>query len=471
MPEFSFRLPADRIGDRCRSAWLLLAVCVVFGCDSESAGPGTPPPPTVTVARPLKQQIVEWDDYIGRLEATEFVEIRARVSGYLKSIHFDEGDIVDANDLLFVIDPRPFEADLNAARASVSAARSELHQARASQRTASAQLAQARARLNLARLDVNRVRSLRARNAATPAELDEAEAELLQAEAGESSGIAGVASAEAAIATATAAVEQAEALEQQAALNLNYTRIRAPIAGRISRHYVTAGNLISGGSAGSTLLTTITSIDPIHCTFDASEQQVLNYIRLAQSGRRKSSREFKNPVFLALDDETGFPHKGHMDFVDNRFDEDTATMRARCIFPNADQVLFPGMFARIRIPGSAPWQALMIPDAAVGTDQSEQYVTVVGPNDTVERRAVTLGPLVDGLRVVRSGLSADDRVVIAGLLQARPGQTVTTDSGTITAEDDGLPNDYQPLPPEEWLSPGPDPIPDELSIPDAGTSS
>ena len=191
---------------------------------------------------------------------------------------------------------------------------------------------------------------------------------------------------------------------------------------------------------------------PIYCTFDANEQQVLKYIRLAQSGKRESSRVAKNPVFLGLVDETGFPHEGHMDFVDNRFDAGTASMRARCIFLNEDEVLIPGMFARIRIPGSSAYEAILIPDSAIGTDQSSQYVYIVA-GGKIERRSVTLGPIVDGLRVVRDGLTGDESLVIEGLLQARPGMEVQTREDTIEVIEDGLPDDYEPLPPEKWISP------------------
>ncbi len=437
---------------------LLLSFCAV-GCQP---GAATGPPvrtPTVTVAKPIRKQIVEWDAYTGRLEPIEFVEVRARVSGYLKSIHFDEGQIVNAGDLLFVIDPRPFDAELNSANATLSQANSQLEQAKAQLAEAKAQQQQTDAQLQLAETRVKRVRTLATSGAVTQEELDQREAELLQAKADIEASKAGISSSVAAIATANAAIESAHAGIEMAQLNVDYTQVRAPVTGRISRQYVTEGNLVSGGAAGSTLLTTITSVDPIHCTFDANEQDVLKYIRLAMSGARASSREAKNPVFLGLVDESGFPHQGHMDFVDNRFDSGTATMRARCIFPNNDQLLVAGMFARIRIPGSAPYQAVLIPDSAIGTDQSEQYVYVV-VDDVIERRAIKPGPIVDGLRVVREGLEGDESVVIEGLLQSRPEMIIQTTEGLIEVVEDGLPDSYQPLPPEKWLSPEPEPQPD-----------
>ncbi|MCO8125340.1 efflux RND transporter periplasmic adaptor subunit [Stieleria sp. TO1_6] len=441
-----------------------LVFLAAIGCDRGGpSGPQEPPPVTVTVAQPVTKKIVEWDAYTGRLEPIDFVEVRARVSGYLKSIHFDEGQMVNEGDVLFVIDSRPFEADVRAAQAAMSQAKSQLQQARAGLAEAKAQQLQTDARVTLANTRVQRTRALVDRKAASQEELDQREAEVLQANADAEASRAGISSAEAAIETANAAIEAAGAGIEVAELNLTYSRIESPVTGRISRVFVTEGNLVSGGTTAPTLLTTITSVDPIYCTFDASEQQVLKYIRLAQTGERKSSRDTKNPVYLGLVDESGFPHQGHMDFVDNRFDPETASMRARCIFPNDDQVLFPGMFARIRIPGSASQAAVLIPDSAVGTDQSSQFVYVV-VNDKIERRAITLGPIVDGLRVVRDGLTGTESLVIEGLLQARPEMTVTTTKGTVVAVEDGLPDDYEPVPENQWLSPAPDALPPRNEI-------
>ncbi|APZ93581.1 Efflux pump periplasmic linker BepF [Fuerstiella marisgermanici] len=430
----------------------LLCGClaVVPGCEKTDSAPPQMPPPTMTVAQPVRKQIVEWDAYTGRLEPVDFVEVRARVGGYLQSIHFDEGQIVNKGDLLFVIDARPFVAELNSAEAALSQSKSQLQQTKAKLLEAKAQQQQSAAQLQLAEARVKRARSLEGQNAIAPEELDQREAEFLQAQADVAASKAAASSAEAAIATAAAAVESAEAGVEAAQLNVDYTNIHAPITGRISREYANQGNLISGGTAQSTLLTTITSVEPIYCTFDANEQQVLKYVRLAKSGARKSSREAKNPVFLGLVDETGFPHQGHMDFVDNRLDANTASMRARCIFPNEDQLLLAGMFARIRIPGSAGYEAVLIPDSAIGTDQSSQFVYIV-VDGKIERRAITPGPIVDGLRVIRKGLTGDESLVIEGLLQARPEMEVKTKDGTIEVVEDGLPDDYQPLPPDEWI--------------------
>lgn len=416
------------------------------------------PDPTVKVATPVVKKVVEWDAYTGRIEAVDLVEVRARVGGYLQSVHFDEGQIVEKGDLLFVIDPRPFEAELNAARATLQQSQSKLNQAKAMLNEAKAKSLQSDAQLNLTELRYERVQSLNQRNAASQEEVDERQAEYLQAKADIEAVKAGVSSAEAAIASAQAEIELAKAGVETAELNLQYTRIDAPVSGRISRQVVTEGNLIAGGTATSSMLTTITSMEPIYCVFDASEQDVLKYIRLAKSGERESSRVAKNPVFLGLIDEEGFPHRGHMDFVDNRFDVNTASLRARCVFSNEEQLLLPGMFARIRIPGSAARQAILVPDSAIGTDQSSQYVYVV-VDQMIQRRAVEPGPIVDGLRVIREGLQGDERLVIEGLLQSRPGAKVNVVEGTIEAIEDGLPDDYEPVPADQWLSPTPDPDP------------
>ena len=432
----------------------LCACCLwLSGCNQGEAPPAEKPLPTLTIAHPVTKRIVEWDAYSGRLEAIDFVEIRARVSGYLNSVDFDEGRVVNAGDLLFVIDPRPYVAELNGANAALGQAESQLQQARAGLESAKAKQQQSVAQLQLTEQHVKRARQLTAQNAGSEEALDQREAEFLQAEADIEVSKAGISSAEATIATATAAIESAKAGVETAELNLTYTKILAPITGRISRQYVTEGNLVSGGTASSTLLTTITSVDPMYCMFDANEQDVLKYTRLALAGKRESSRVAKNPVFLGLVDEPGFPHQGHMDFVDNRFDTNTASMRARCVFHNDDQVLVPGMFARIRIPGSAPYEGVLIPDSAIGTDQSSQYVYVV-IDSKVQRRAIKPGPIVDGLRVVREGLTGNESVVIEGLLQARPDMTVQTKDGVIEIVEDGLPNEYEPLPPDKWILPG-----------------
>ncbi|MEW4486554.1 efflux RND transporter periplasmic adaptor subunit [Thalassoglobus sp. JC818] len=417
----------------------------------------------MTVAEPIVMTIVEWDAYTGRLEAVEFVEVRARVGGYIQAIPFDEGQVVEKGDLLFVIDPRPFTAELNRAEAAANQARSQSVEAQAKLKEAEAIKLQSDAQLELAQTRVHRARRLAQNNATSQEEVDQREAEFLQAQADVEASKAGISSAEAAIETAEAAFRSAEAGIETAQLNLEYTRIHAPVDGRISRKFVTKGNLVSGGTATSTLLTTITSVDPIYCVFDANEQEVLKYTRLDLAGKRASSRKEKNPVYLRIVDEEGFPHAGHMDFVDNQIDSDTASMRARAVFSNEDKVLVPGMFARIRIPGSAAYEAILIPDSAVGTDQSSQFVYIV-ENGSIVPRSVELGPIVHGLRVVRDGLDAGDQLVIEGMILARPGMEVQTQPGEIEVVEDGLPNKAEPWPPEKWISPEPDQLPEPLSF-------
>ena len=431
-------------------AFIALAAFLISGCGEGAKPAAKPKLPTVTVAKPITKTIVEWDAYTGRLEAVDLVEIRARVSGYLMSAEFEEGQIVQKGDLLFVIDPRPFEAELNAAQAKLRQSESQLVQATAMLNEAKARMVQSDSKLKLAKTKDRRMQSLGKSSAVSQEEMDESGAELDQAKADIDGGQAGIRSAEAAIATAKAEIGVATAGVETAKLNLEYTNVRAPVTGRISQKYITEGNLIAGGSATSSMLTMITSLDPIYCVFDADEQAVLKYLRLAAAGKRESSRDTENPVFMELADETGFPHKGKIDFVDNRFDPATASMRARCVFENKDRLLLPGMFARIRIPGSAPRETVLIPDSAIGTDQSSQYVYVV-VDDVIKRRSIVPGPITDGLRVIREGLKGDEMLVTQGLLQARPDAKVKTVPGKIETVEDGLPNEYTAVPSKQQV--------------------
>lgn len=436
---------------------LLLIVALLLalaGCSGSAAAPPAMPPPAVVVGVPIKKQIVEWDEYVGRLDAVESVEVRARVSGHLKAAPFEEGQMVAQGELLAVIDPRPFEAavrrfeaDLAQAQAQVSETKTQLAQAEADQRAA-------QARVDLAKSQLARARTLYAKSVLTVEELEVREAEFLEAQANVDADAAKIASARAAIHTAEAAAQTAESHLAIARLDLEYTEIRSPIAGRVSRRLVTEGNYISGGSVGSTLLTTIVSLNPIHVYFDADEQAFLKYTRLAQNGQRLSSREVKNPVFVALSDEKqGYQHRGHMDFVDNRLDANTGTMRGRAILPNEDLVLTPGLFVRLRLPGSANYEAVLIPDQAIGSDQSEKFVFVVGSDRIVKRQIVELGPLAHGLRIVRSGLVGDEQIVLRGLQRVQPGKQVAVTIEPVVAKaGDGLPDYYEPVPKEEWLS-------------------
>lgn len=345
--------------------------------------PVTPPPPAVTVAQPEVKRITEWDEYTGRFVAKQRVEVRARVSGYLDSVHFDEGQLVEAGQLLFVIDQRPFEAEVARARAEV---------------------ARAQTQFKLASIELERGERLEASRAMSRETLEERRAE-------RDSG--------------KAQVEAAQAVLRAAELDLGFTEVRAPMAGRVSDIRVDVGNVISGGSADSTLLTTIVSLDPIELEIEASESEFMRYTRLDSAGTRRSSRDVQNPVEARLIDEKGWPHKGRMTFVDNELDPATGTMLGRATFPNPEHVLLPGMFARARLYGEGEHDALLIPDAAVVTDQATKLVMVVNADNIVEARPVILGNLFHGLRIVREGLTAEDRVIVVGVQRARPGQPVT----------------------------------------------
>lgn len=382
------------------TAWLsglFLLMLALAGCDRPQAdqqkakAPPQPPPPAVTVAKPLVEEIVEWDEYTARFEAVEQVDIRARVSGYLNEVAFKDGQTVNKGDLLYVIDPRPFERAVEQARA---------------------ELAQARTKSENAMLDVERGKPLLERRVMSEKVFDDRANLLREAEA---------------------AVKVAEAKVATAELDLSFTRITAPIDGRISRSSQSAGNWVAaGGAANSTLLTTIVRQDVLHIYFDVSENNHLKYMRLA-NGNGTSATVSGAPVEIALPDERGFPHKGTLDFIDNRLDQGTATLRARAIVDNKAQLFKPGMFARLRLAGSPRYSALLIPDEAVGTDQANKFVLAVGEDNAVARRTVRLGPLHNGLRVVREGVKADEWVIVKGTQRARPGVKVNPTRSEIKA--------------------------------------
>jgi RND family efflux transporter MFP subunit len=356
-------------------------VLLLAACQPQQAAP-PPPPPKVTVNQPILRNVVESDEYTGRLEAVEAVDIRARVNGYLQSVHFTDGAIVKKGALLFVIDPRPYQAELNRAKA---------------------QLEQAIARFERTQKDFARGQQLVKSRAMSQEEVDTRSAD--QREAQE-------------------AVQAARAAVEAARLNVEFTQVKAPISGRISRHLVTEGNLINGGTAESTLLTRIVSLDPLYGYFDVDERAFLKYTRLWRHGTRPGSREVNIPVDLGLADETGFPHQGHLDFIDNRLDPNTGTMTGRAVIPNPDLTLTPGLFARIRLPGSSQYEALLLPDEAIGSDQTQRFAFVVNDQNTVEYRRVELGPIIDGLRVVRNGLKPEEWVIVNGVQRVRTGAKV-----------------------------------------------
>jgi len=437
---------------RCTLFIASAVVCSLVGCH----GKQQPPPPStidVKVVVPLTKRTVEWDEYTGRLEPIEFVEIRARVGGYLQSIHFVEGRIAEKEDLLCVIDPRPFAAEVKRAEALLREAEAKQSQARSAVAQSDAEKKEMSARLTLEQRRMQRAESLIANKSISREEYQTRESELLQATAAVESANSKIAAAQAAIAAATAAIGTAEAALETAKLNLFYTEIRAPVRGRVSKRVVSEGNLVSGGTADSTLLTTIVSLDPIHCYFDADESAFLKYQRLAAEGKRASSRDVKNPVYIGLADERPrFPHHGHMDFVDNRLDPNTGTMRGRAILRNTDLSLTAGLFARLRLPGSAAYDAILIPDLAVSSDQSEKFVYVVDVDGSIRRQNIQTGPKAHGLRVVRHGLQGSEHIIVQGLQRVRPGLKAKATLEKLKLRDEeGLPDDYQPVPESEWI--------------------
>ncbi|MEN0111091.1 MAG: efflux RND transporter periplasmic adaptor subunit [Planctomycetota bacterium] len=448
-----------------RLSLLTRAPAMMGGALLVGCGQGPPPGPPqggpidVTVATPLVTQTLDWDRYTGRLAAIEEVEVRARVDGYLVSYHFEEGQLVEQGDLLFVIDERPYRATLDQALAAREEATANQSRADAGIREAMAKKQQVIARQELASAQVRRARPLVPRGAISQDEFDVLVSESRQAEADGFAADAEIESARANLAAATAAIATADAQIAAAELDIQYCRVKSPISGRISRREVTTGNLVSG-SLGATLLTTIVSLDPIHAYFDANEQALMKYIRLDRADQRRNSRDSKTPVYMALIDEEGYPHQGYIDFVDNRVDRSTGSIRARAIFPNTDEVLTPGMFIEAMIPGSAPYDAVLVPDAAISNDQATKIVYVVTDDAKIEVKRVTTGTLSKGLRVIRSGLEGTERVVIGGIQRCRPGAPANAADGVIEpGPDDGLPDSYEPVPPEQWLRQPPPPSP------------
>jgi RND family efflux transporter MFP subunit len=368
------------VKDVVRFSVVLLVALFAAACARNEAAEAPAAPPPVKVAKVISKPITEFDEFTGRFEAVERVELRPRVSGYVTATHFDQGHEVKRGDVLYVIDARPYQATLKHAKA---------------------ELARARTQAELARSEGERAKRLIAKHAISQEEFD-------ARTAGNEQAAANVAAAEAAV--------------DAAALDLSFTQVRAPIDGLVGRAEVTAGNFVS---AGQTLLTTVVSIDPIYVAFDGDEQVYLKYIGMELRGERQSSRTAPNPVWVGLADEQGHPHEGHMVFLDNELDPNTGTIHARGLFSNKDRRFTPGMFARVKLIGSAKYNALLNNDSAVGTDQSVKYVLKVGADTKVEYAPVKLGPVIDGLRVVREGLKAGDTILVKGLQQVRPGMPVT----------------------------------------------
>ena len=366
---------------------LLFVGALGAGCGTEPPAP--PPAPAVTVADVAGREITEWDEFTGRFEAVDAVEIRPRVSGYLRRVLFAEGKEVRKGEVLFEIDPRPYEADLAGAEAELERARSGAA---------------------LAAREVERAQRLVTVQAISREEYD---ARVSAAAQGGSS------------------VRAAQAAVAMARLNLEWTRVRAPISGRVSNAMVTEGNLVQAGPPGATLLTTVVSLDPIYVYFDSDEQTFLKYGALARAGLRQSSHVAQTPVHLGLANENGgFPHRGYVDFLDNQLDPRSGTIRTRAVFSNRERLFTPGLFARLKLVGSGRYRATLILDRAIGTDQDKKFVLIVKPDSTVDYRPIQIGRLIDGLRIVTGGLVPGDRIVVNGLQRVRPGMKVTP---TVTA--------------------------------------
>jgi len=371
----------------------LFALLPALTACSDSQGTTTPPPATVQVAKVVERNVGDWDEYTGRLQAIDYVDIRPRISGSIERVAFKEGQVVKQGDLLFEIDPRPYQAEADRAHADMLRAKS---------------------RLELAQVQLVRVQQLKESGAVSRELIDQRQSEAQQAEADMAAAKAGYAAS---------------------ALNLSFTRITSPIAGRTSRAEVTRGNLVSGGANvprdAATVLTSVVSIDPIYLYFECDEASYLRYERAAQSAQKKTAEVGGTSVQLALVDEQGYPHSGSIDFVDNQLNRSTGTVRLRAVFPNRDGLLKSGFYAHIRLLAANEHPALLVDDAAVGTDQSNRYVLVLGKDNKVAPRVVKLGRLVDGMRVIRDGLAPGDTIVISGLQHARPGTAVAPQMVTM----------------------------------------
>lgn len=379
--------PGGVLGTLTAAAFLLfLSAC---NESDKSQGQAAPPPPPVTVASPLVKQITEWDEFTGRYDATASVEVRARVSGYLQTINFADGAMVKQGDLLFVIDPRPYQAAVDRAQADLNSAQ---------------------ARLDLAKAQLERAQALVSQSNVSRSAYDQAVQERRAAEA---------------------QVQQTTAGLQAAQLNLDFTQVKAPIAGRVSNRRVDTGNLVTG-DPNATLLTTIVALDPIYFEFDMSESDYLAYQRAIVAGKLPSTRDNATIIQTRLPDEDDWPHAGTMNFVDNQLDPGSGTIRARAILDNKDLFITPGQFGRLRLPGSNEYEAILVPDSAILTDQSNRLVMTVKDDGTVEPRIIRPGPTYPGgLRIVREGLTGQEKVIINGLVRARPGGKVTPQPGKI----------------------------------------
>jgi len=370
---------------------LIVLAGLLAGCGDKQAPQAAAAPPPVTVAQPVKRTVTDWDEFTGRFDAVESVQVRPRVGGFITAVEFRDGAFVKAGDLLYLIDARPFEAVAT---------------------QADGQLSDARAKVELGRRELDRALTLQQSQNVADNIVDQRR-QALQA--------------------ARAAETQAEGALKAAQLNVEFTHVTAPIGGRVSRHLVSVGNLVQGSEGVATLLTSIVSLDPIYIYFDIDEATYLKYNRLWSEGKRPSSRDTPNPVEVTLTGEIKPSHNGTINFLDNQLDVSTGTLRGRAVIPNTDLSILPGQFGRVRLIASAPYEALLVPDGAIATDQARKIVFVVKDDNTVEARPVVLGPIDEGLRVVREGLKPEDHVIVDGLQRARVGAKVT-------------PNDAKPAP-------------------------
>src|SRR5205809_3237527 len=361
---------------------LSLVLLAGIGCRKASAPSQGPLP--VKVATVVKKEVNEWDEFTGRLDPVESVEIRPRVSGYITEIHFEAGAIVKKGDLLFVIDPRPYQADFDRAAAEVD---------------------RMDAQLKLAQIELNRAKELRDKNTISASEFDQKAATYQGSAAAKSS---------------------AEAAKNSAALNLEFTQVKSPIDGRVSDERITLGNLVQPGAGPENVLTTVVSVDPIYAKVDADENAVLKYVKLSETGKRVSARTAKIPAWVELGNETDFPHEGYVDFVDNRLDPSTGTVRARVVLKNWNpNLITPGFFVRTRIAGATPYRAALIADNVISSQQGVKYAFVVKPDNTIERRTLETASTFEGKRIVKNGLKDGEKVVSTRLQLLQPGMKVT----------------------------------------------
>ncbi|MGB8356094.1 MAG: efflux RND transporter periplasmic adaptor subunit [Chthoniobacteraceae bacterium] len=387
-------IASARAGTRVGKHWPrigFIALLVLASCGQPK--PAAPPPPSVIVNQPVQHMVVDWDEYSGRLQSPETASIAARVSGLIVDSPFKEGALVKKGDVLFVIDDRPFKADLDNKRAAV---------------------AKDNAQLSLADIQLHRNAELLKTRVIAQQDYDTANATYEQA---------------------VAQLAADKAAEETSALNFEWTRVTAPFTGRISRMAVTTGNLVNGGGASqATQLTTLVSVDPVYCYVPVPERSYVTYQQVARQEKHTSLEDANISCFMQLENETDFGHAGTIDFIDNAVDPATGTIQLRGVFPNPNGLLKPGLFARLRIPGSVPYQALLVPDAAVGTQQDERFLLITGSNNIVESRPVKLGRLFGELRVISDGLKPGDKVIVDGLQKARPGAPVNPSEAPIPPE-------------------------------------